>query len=71
VGEETPAAKAGLRPGDIIERVNGTYVTTVGQLREVVAKSGTGVEVSLIRKGQPAVIKFQEFGRVKMAPPEM
>jgi C-terminal processing protease CtpA/Prc len=71
VGEETPAAKAGLRPGDIIERVNGTYVTTVGQLREVVAKSGTGVEISLIRKGQPAVIKFQEFRRVKMAPPEI
>jgi serine protease Do len=35
-----PAAKAGIEPGDIVLALNGESVTSVAQLRELVAKDG-------------------------------
>ena len=35
-----PAARAGIRPGDVVLAVNGTAVQSVAQLRALVAKSG-------------------------------
>jgi serine protease Do len=35
-----PAARAGVRPGDVILSVNNTPVKSVGQLRELIARSG-------------------------------
>ena len=34
----SPAADAGIRPGDMILEVNGTVVSTVKEYREAVAK---------------------------------
>jgi serine protease Do len=44
------AAKAGIRPGDIIVSVNGQKIKDVEQLRSLVAKSGKRVAV-LIERG--------------------
>ena len=35
-----PAARAGIRPGDLLLAVNGTPIQSVAQLRLLVAKSG-------------------------------
>ena len=39
VGAGTPAAKAGLRPGDLIEAVDGTRVTGFSSLQEALAET--------------------------------
>ncbi len=44
-----PAAKAGVRAGDIILSVNRTPVKSVGQLRELIAKSGKSVALLVQR----------------------
>jgi len=43
----TPAAKAGLRRGDVVVKIEGTPVTSVGQFRNTVAANGAGRRVSL------------------------
>lgn len=53
VAPGTPAARAGLEPGDVITRVNGRDVGTVMQLRaEVVRARGEPVKLDILRKGQ-------------------
>lgn len=44
-----PAASAGIQPGDVILAVNGRPVTSVQQLREVIAKSGNSVALLIQR----------------------
>jgi len=52
VAEGTPAARAGLQPGDVIIAVDGRYIGTVFDLRAALARSGEeGLRVELIRKG--------------------
>jgi S1-C subfamily serine protease len=50
----SPAASAGLRPGDIIFDVNGTPVRHAGDLQRVLAEDVIGVPVKLLvlRRGQ-------------------
>lgn len=45
-----PAAKAGVRPGDVIVAVNRTPVTSVGALRELVRKSDGSVALLIQRE---------------------
>lgn len=54
VQEKTPAAKAGLKQGDIITKFNGENIKNVNQLRNMVAATspGTTVPVEVVRDGQ-------------------
>jgi serine protease Do len=45
--EGSPGAKAGIKPGDIITKINGTAVTTAEALRSRVANFAPGEKVSL------------------------
>jgi serine protease Do len=47
-----PAAKAGLRPGDVVLAVNGTPAESVDQVRETVGKAGSSVALLIARGGQ-------------------
>ncbi len=46
-----PAALAGVRPGDVLVAINGTTVTDVEQVRDVVAKAGKSVALLIQRDG--------------------
>jgi hypothetical protein len=49
----TPAATAGLRPGDVITQVDNQAITGVDQLRDAVQRAGAGKEVDLkVERGQ-------------------
>jgi serine protease DegS len=45
--EESPAAHADLRPGDVVTRVDGVEVTSTHELLEAVAAAGPGSNVTL------------------------
>lgn len=56
-----PAYKAGMKPGDILSKVNGEDVTGV-DLSEVVSKmkgkTGTKVKISVLREGETDPLEF-------------
>jgi serine protease Do len=54
VAENTPAAKAGLRSGDVIVALDGTPVQNASQLRNQIAmmSPGTKVQLQVVRDGQ-------------------
>lgn len=53
VQQESPAERAGIKPGDIITAFNGTPVNDPNTLRNLVAETPPGTEVTLtIRRGQ-------------------
>jgi serine protease Do len=49
-----PAARAGLRPGDLITAVDGQAVSSPAQLTQIVERSGVGraMAVQVLRQGQ-------------------
>lgn len=47
-----PAARAGLKPGDIILSVNGEKVSSVDQLRAIVDKKGKRIALQILRDDQ-------------------
>ena len=53
-----PAAKAGLRPGDVVTRINGTAVTPDSTLSYLVAnlQPGATARFDLIRDGKPQTV---------------
>jgi serine protease Do len=55
------AARAGLRPGDVILRANGTRVASPQQLRSVVSKAGKHVAL-LIQRGDTRIFVPVELG---------
>jgi S1-C subfamily serine protease len=53
VSPNTPAGRAGLEPGDVVTRVNGTSVRTVRELRAAVAGSrDRQISLDVVRKGR-------------------
>ena len=65
VVSDSPAAKAGLKAGDVIVKFNGTAVADTKQLQRLVThtRPGSDVEVSYVRDGktQTAHAKLSEF----------
>ena len=59
--KDSPASKAGLLPGDIIYKINGTELTDE-DLTEVVSmmkgKEGTTVDITVVRKGESKPLDF-------------
>lgn len=49
-----PAARAGVQAGDVLLAVNGTPVTSVDEVRQVVAKAGKSVAL-LIQRGDDRI----------------
>ena len=59
VAEDTPAAKAGLRTGDIITAVDGKPVDSAAQLRNAVGlkRVGDAIVLQLVRDGRPMTVR--------------
>lgn len=52
VAPESPAARAGLEPGDVVTKVNGTAVETLRDLRQAVAQAGEpSAKLEVFREG--------------------
>jgi serine protease Do len=58
---EGPAARAGIQAGDVVLSLNGTRVTGVDQLRELVARSGKHVAL-LVERGQARIFVPVDLG---------
>jgi len=61
VVENGPAAKAGVKPGDIITDVAGTPVTNYAVLRSIITSTrpGTTIEVRAWREGTPRDLRIE------------
>jgi S1-C subfamily serine protease len=57
----TPAAKAGLKPDDVITAVDGKNITDPAQLREAIQRAGAGKQVtlSLVRGKEKQEVKAE------------
>jgi M6 family metalloprotease-like protein len=55
VGDDSPAARAGLRPGDILQEVGGQGIATPDALREQLQTRfpGEALKLVIVRDGQP------------------
>ncbi|MBN1605540.1 MAG: Do family serine endopeptidase [Polyangiaceae bacterium] len=58
VRPDSPAERAGLKPGDVVTRVGATQVQTTGELRNAVALAGANkkVELTILRDGKERTI---------------
>ncbi len=61
VEQPSPAARAGIRPGDVITRVNGRKVRGASDMRNVIGllRAGSEVELELLRNGKPLKISVR------------
>ncbi len=53
-----PATRTGLRPGDILSRINGTSISSTDELRRIAARRATGYEIEFRRGGKRGVIRL-------------
>jgi predicted metalloprotease with PDZ domain len=59
VAPETPGARSGLTPGDVVVRVSGESVRTIPGLRFAIARAqGAPVEVEVVRNGKPLRLRL-------------
>lgn len=59
VAPETPSARAGLRPGDIVTTANGRPVRSIADLRASVAGPGTEpVTLEIVRHGRRQILQL-------------
>lgn len=65
----TPAAKAGVRYGDILLAVNGKRVRTVADYVEAKNLRADGMDVVVFRAGEERVITLSYGGESKAADP--
>ncbi len=56
-----PAARAGIQPGDVVLALNGTLITSVEELRGLVAKSGKHVAL-LVERGEARIFVPIDLG---------
>jgi hypothetical protein len=49
----TPAAEAGIQPGDVLTHVDGLSTRSIRELRAGLARGGVDLTVRLVRKGRP------------------
>lgn len=59
VVEGSPAQKAGIRAGDVIQRVDGKTVDSAGDLTEAVRSSDKSVSISLLRHGAKQTVNAE------------
>lgn len=61
VNSNSPAARSGLRPGDVIERINNTAVENVRQIQQQVENAGVGntLQMSIVRNGSIQTINVR------------
>ncbi len=61
----SPAARAGLRSGDVIQQINNQSVTTADQIQQIVQKTGVGnnLQIQVLRNGQTAQVTVQTAPR--------
>jgi len=60
IASDSPAAKAGIKSGDIISSVNGETVATTEQLRQATrTHAGQTVTIDYVRKGEAASAQVQ------------
>ena len=57
----SPAARAGLRAGDVIQKINGQLVPSASDLQQIVEENqvGSSLELALNRHGQPLNLSVQ------------
>lgn len=59
VAPETPAARAGLVPGDIVQKANGREVASVGKLRDLLLDEPASLKLEVLRKGEKKSLEIQ------------
>jgi S1-C subfamily serine protease len=59
--EDSPAQRGGLRPGDVIQKINGKPVKTAAQVQKQVESSTVGdfLEIEVLRDGTIQTLKVQ------------
>ncbi len=57
----SPAARSGLRPGDVIKRINGQTITKADQVQQMVENTGIGrtMDIEIRRSGQTLTVAVQ------------
>lgn len=65
VASNSPAAQAGLRPGDVIQQIENQSVATAGEVQQVIQnrKVGDLVRLQIQRDGQPRTVELR-LGRL-------
>jgi serine protease Do len=69
VSANGPAMRAGLRRGDVIQKLAGVSVGSTGELRNAVAAAGTtSVKLDILRDGKPLAVEVKLGEMAKDAP---
>ena len=61
VHQDTPSERGGIRPGDVITRVNGKPIRELTQLQQLVEKApvGSNIPVEVVRSGKPMALTIK------------